>query len=97
MDSLLVWQYNDIQVGTLFRLTDPTPNTITRNEDGIMFTVSYISNDNGILVSSLSFIADTATNRQTITCVGTGNNRENEIVQAGNGKDHRPCMYMFLI
>ena len=79
------------QVGLPLRSTTSTPAVTTPDPvRDITFTVTHISNDDNILVSNLSFIADIATNRQTITCAG-GLNREDEIIQAGSGKDHQPC------
>ena len=88
MGTAMAWRYNGMQVGPAFQLTS-TPATEIDTVDGIMFTVAHISNDNNMLVSSLCFIADMATNGQ-ITCLG-GGNRQEKIIQLGSGKDYQPC------
>ena len=91
MNSLLVWWYDGRQLGPFFSFADSTPNTITDTVEDIMFTVTLISNDNGSFVSSVSFIADTATNGMFFTCIGSDINREIEIIQAGSGMNYQPC------
>ena len=89
MDSVLIWRYDSIQVGLPLILSTLTPVITTPpSVQEITFTVTHISNDDNILVSNLSFIADTATNGQTITCAG-GLIREDKTIQAGSGKDHQ--------
>ena len=104
MDSVLIWRwYDSIQVGLLLIPSTPTPviTTLPPVQD-ITFTVTYISNDDNILVSNLSFIADTASNGQTITCTRSLI-REDDTIQAESGKDHQPYQrssiipFMFLI
>ena len=90
MNSVLVWRYNNFQVGLPLRPTTSTPVTTLEPVQDITFTVTHISNDNDIFVSNLSFIADMATNGKIITCIG-GISREDEIIQAGSGKDLQPC------
>ena len=88
-----VWQYSNRQVGSPFLQSTSTPETVTLTVDNIEFTVSHISNINNFFNSSLSFIAVMETNRKMITCVG-GGNRNDVIVQLGNGKDHGPCTHV---
>ena len=89
MGSTLTWRYSDQQVGGIFTSDSSTLDAINRIENDIMFTVTYISTDNGTLVSSLSFIAVMETIGQMITCFGA-NSRDDAIIQAGSGEDHQP-------
>ena len=89
MGSTLTWRYSEQQVGGTFTSDSSTLDTINRTENDIMFTVTYISTDNGTLVSSLSFIAVMETNGQMITCFGASS-RDDAIIQEGSGEDHQP-------
>ena len=89
MDIVLLWRYNGVQVGPSLVL-DTTPAQITPDPvGGITFAVDHISNNGGILVSTLSFNAVMATNGQTISCSGD-ENRNDTTILLGSGKDHQP-------
>ena len=90
-EDVLTWLYNGRQVGPIFRSTDSTPETTPDTVANIMFTYDRISTDNGILVSSLSFIAIMATNGVIITCIG-GDSRGDATIELGSGKDHLLCI-----
>ena len=80
-----------MQVGPAL-VPQSTPDMTTPDPvGGITFTVDHISNNGGILVSRLSFIAVMATNGQMIYCSGGGNNIDVATIQVGSGKDHQPC------
>ena len=88
MGTLLAWRYDSMQVGPAFT-TESTPDTTTLDPvGGITFTVAHISNNGGILMSRLSFIAVMATNGQMITCSGDDNNLDAATIQIGSGQYH---------
>ena len=86
-NSVITWQYSGNQVGDILSQSSPTAVTTNHTVNNIALTVTLISNDNDVLVSSLSFIADMLTNGQVITCV-RGIIREDAIIQVGSGKDY---------
>ena len=86
MEESLAWRYNGLQVGLTI---GPMTDNMTDLKGNVMFTISLISNDDGVLVSTLSFIFAMITNGQMITCIG-GANRDDVIIQFGSGKDHKP-------
>ena len=75
-------------VGSPLQPTTSVPDQMTFTVGGIMFTVTHISNDDGILVSSLSFIAEMANDGAAIVCTGFVNN-DDATIQVGNGKNHQ--------
>ena len=95
MDSLLSLQYENS--GFIFRETDSTLGASTFPVDDVTLTFTRISNGDGILVLSLSFIATMGTNGDMITCSGgvlnEESSREDAIVQFGSGKNsqHYTC------
>ena len=75
-------------VGSSLQPTASVPDEMTVTVAGVVFTVTHISNDDGILVSSLSFIADMANVGSAIVCTGFVNS-DDATIQVGNGKNHQ--------
>ena len=75
-----------MQVGSPLRPADDTPIEEEDITSSIIFTVTHISTDNGILVSNLSFTAVMEINGQMMTCLG-GSIREDVTLETGSGKD----------
>ena len=88
--NILIWRYNNIQVGDILKPEPSTPATTMFTVGITMFTLTPISTANGMLVSNLSFIADIMNNGSQITCIGQGEG-EHATIQVGSGKDHQPC------
>ena len=91
MENILGWLYSDEQVGPPLDSTTSTPDTTAVTVNNIVFTVTHISNGNGVLVSGLSFIAVIATRGHIITCF-RGGSRDDATIEFGSGKDNQLCI-----